>query len=88
MKLESTVNAEDQEDLYTEELEDWSNKYRMIKYEISYQKPNNFCCNLGIYSLETEKEKKKTHGWLWVKVIQPKKRQKQTDLGEVLLVKY
>lgn len=88
MKLESTVNVEDQEDLYTEELEDWRNKYRMIKYEISYQETNIFRCNLGIYSLETEKEKKKIYGWLWLKVIQPKKRQKQTDLGEVLPVKY
>ena len=60
MKLESAVNVEDQEDLYTEELEDWSNKYRMTKYEITYQQTNIFCCNLGIYSLETEEEKKNT----------------------------
>lgn len=37
LKLDSTVNVADQEDLYTEELEDWSNKYRMTKYEITYK---------------------------------------------------
>lgn len=60
----------------------------MIKYEISYQKTNKFCCNLGIYSLETEKEKKKYMDDYESKWSSLKKRQKQTDLGEVLTVKY
>lgn len=58
MKLDSTINIGDQEDLYTEEPEDWSNKYRMTKYEMTYQQINIFCWELGIYSLGTEEKEK------------------------------
>lgn len=58
LKLESAISVGDQEDPYTEEPEDWSNKYRMTKYEITYQKISIFCWELGIYSLETEDKKK------------------------------
>lgn len=38
MKLESAVNVEDQDDLYTEELVDWSNKNRMRNMKLHTQK--------------------------------------------------
>lgn len=41
----------------------------MTKYEITDQQTNIFCCELGIYSLETEEKKPQT--WMTISQSDP-----------------